>query len=266
MNLILSTLDRSVLQKKSIMAPITISEISRTDLQEFKTHTSASINNVKQLSSYNWLEAPHETPTIAVPGSPALWSTLGVPPQVKKDSGVIYIAQNAARHPENPLEPLFRSLYLKYPSFDIRPIDVVTDRNNIRKLLSFIDPSSARSQLEDFTINIEITKNTALFCREEEKTMEYIGPHEFRGFGHEFEKAYTVTKIRGSTGHHRVISYRFSDLNFVVRYETDGYVDIDTKTSLGAEDDLSSTLDALSLYPVTIQSLPIPRSFLLSRR
>ncbi|TEY42315.1 hypothetical protein BOTCAL_0395g00090 [Botryotinia calthae] len=240
------------------MAPITISEISRTDLQEFKTPTSASINDVKQLSSYNWLEAPHGTPTIAVPGSPALWSTLGVSPQVKKDSGVIYIAQNAARHPESPLEPLFRSLYLKHPSFDILSIDVVTDRNNIRKLLSFIDPSSARNRLEEFTINIEITKNTALFCREEEKTMEYIRPHEFRGFGHEFEKAYTVTKIRGSTGHHRIISYRFSDLNFVVRYETDGYVDSNTKTSLGAQDDLSSTLDALSLTPATTRPKIVP--------
>ena len=240
------------------MAPITISEISRTDLQEFKAPTSASISDVKQLSSYNWLEAPHETPTIAVPGSPSLWSTLGASPQLKKDSGVIYIAQNAARHPASPLESLFRSLYLKHPSFDIRSIDVVTDRNNIRKLLSFIDPRSSRNQLEDFTINVEVTKNTALFCREEEKTMEYIGPHQFRGFGHEFEKAYTVTKIRGSTGHHRVISYRFSDLNFVVRYETDGYVDINTKTSLGAQDDLSSTLDALSLSPVTTHLKIVP--------
>ncbi|KAM0162067.1 hypothetical protein ACHAQE_003485 [Botrytis cinerea] len=240
------------------MAPITISEISRTDLQEFKAPTSASISDVKQLSSYNWLEAPHETPTIAVPGSPSLWSTPGVSPQLKKDSGVIYIAQNAARHPASPLESLFRSLYLKHPSFDIRSIDVVTDRNNIRKLLSFIDPRSSRNQLEDFTINVEVTKNTALFCREEEKTMEYIGPHQFRGFGHEFEKAYTVTKIRGSTGHHRVISYRFSDLNFVVRYETDGYVDINTKTSLGAQDDLSSTLDALSLSPVTTHLKIVP--------
>ncbi|KAK6592004.1 geranylgeranyl pyrophosphate synthetase [Botrytis cinerea] len=245
------------------MAPITISEISRTDLQEFNTPASASITDVKQLSSYNWLEAPQDTPTIAIPGSPALWSTLGVSPQVKKDSGVIYIAQNAARHPESPLEPLFRTLYFTHPSFDICPIDVVTDRNNIRKLLSFVDPSSTRNGLEEFTINIEITKNTALFCREEDKNLEYIGPHEFRGFGHEFEKAYTVTKIRGSTGHHRIISYRFSDLNFIVRHETDGYINTDTKmssskTNLSAQDGLSSMLDALSLSPVATHPNIIP--------
>ncbi len=108
---------------------------------------------------------------------------------------------------------------------------MVTDRNNIRKLLSFVDPSSTRNGLEAFTINIEITKNTAIFCRDEAKTIEYIGPQEFRGFGHEFEKAYTITQVSGSTGHHRIISYRFSDMNFIVRHETDGYVDTDTRTS-----------------------------------
>jgi hypothetical protein len=68
-----------------------------------------------------------------------------------------------------------------HPSFDIRWTDVVTDRNNIRKLLSFVDPSSTRNGLEAFTINIEITKNTVIFCRDEAKTIEYIGPQEFRG-------------------------------------------------------------------------------------
>ncbi|KAG9228956.1 hypothetical protein BJ875DRAFT_524765 [Amylocarpus encephaloides] len=251
------------------MAPISISEISRTDLQELNTPASASITDVKHLSSYNWLEAPYDTPTIAVPGSPALWSAPGVSRQVKKDSGLIYIAQNAARHPESPLEPLFRALYVTHPSFDIRSIDVVTDRNNIRKLLSFIDPSSARNGLEEFTINIEVTQNTAIFCRNEAKTQEYIGPHEFKGFGHEFEKAYTVTQIRGSTGHHRIISYCFSDLNFIVRHETDGYTDtytriLSSKSKNPAQDGLSSMLGAMSIssadsYPSTGSKMTIKK-------
>ncbi|OCL08309.1 hypothetical protein AOQ84DRAFT_407104 [Glonium stellatum] len=219
------------------MASTTVSEISRLDLQELETPPLASITDVKLLSSYNWIEAPKATPTIA-------------------DSGLIYIAQNAARHPESPLEPLFRALYITHPSFDISSTDVVTDRNNIRKLLSFIDPSSTRNGVEAFAMNIEITKNTAIFCRDEAKTMEYIGPQEFRGFGHEFEKAYTITQIDGSTGHHRIISYRFSDLNFIVRHETDGYVDTDTRTSSSTAknhipDGLSSMLGALSLSPAS---------------
>ena len=130
----------------------------------------------------------------------------------------------------------------------------MTDRNNIRKLLSFVDPSSNRNGLEDFTINIEVTQNTAIFCRDETKTVEYIGPDEFRGYGHEFEKAYTVNQIRGSTGHHRIISYRFGDLNFIVRHETDGYTDtgkslLSSKAQETTQSDISSMLGALSLSP-----------------
>lgn len=232
------------------MASAFLAEISRLDLLNLSTPPLASITEVRHLSSYNWIEAP--TPTITVPGSPPLWSAPRVPRQLKKDSGLIYIAQNAARHPDSPLEPLFRALYIANPSFDIRSIDVVTDRNNIRKLLSFINPDSNRNKLETFTINIEVTQNTAIFSRAETATHEFIGPHEFRGFGHEFEKVYTTSQISGSTGHHRIISYRFGDLSFIVRHETDGYVDAGIKAPSSnsqepARDSLSSLLDSLSL-------------------
>ena len=160
------------------MASTTLAEISRSDLLNFNAPTLASITDLKHLSSYNWIEAP--TPTIAVPGSPALWSALSTPRKLDKDSGFFYIAQNAARHPESPLEPLFRALYITNPSFDIRSIDVVTDRNNIRKLLSFVNPNSSKDRLEAFTINIEVAKNTTIFCRADTATQEFIHPHEFR--------------------------------------------------------------------------------------
>ncbi|KFY31780.1 hypothetical protein V493_00800 [Pseudogymnoascus sp. VKM F-4281 (FW-2241)] len=234
------------------MTATTIAQISRLELQDLSAPLVATITDVKQLSSYNWIEAP--SPTIAVPGTPPLWSAPSAPRQLKKDSGLIYIAQNAARHPDSPLEPLFRALCITNPSFDIRSIDVVTDRNNIRKLLSFINPSMTRHGLETFTINIEITKNTAIFCRDETATHEIVGPDEFKGYGHEFEKAYTTTQIRASTGHHRIITYRFGGLNFIVRHETDGYVDtgagIPSSDAKGPErDSLSSMLGSLTLSP-----------------
>ena len=237
------------------MASTTLAKISRLDLLHLSTPPSVSITDLKHLSSYNWIEAP--TPTISVPGSPPLWSAPSAPRQLKKDSGLSYIAQNAARHPDSPLEPLFRALYVVNPSFNIRSIDVVTDRNNIRKLLSFINPGSTRKGLETFTINVEVAKETVIFSRVEHVTHEVIGPHEFRGFGHEFEKAYTTSQISGSTGHHRVVSYRFGDLNFIVRYETDGYVDTGTRMPSSnnskelESDSLSSMLGSLSLSPPT---------------
>ncbi|ODM18164.1 hypothetical protein SI65_06035 [Aspergillus cristatus] len=231
--------------------PKTVSQefvkISRLDL-ESSVPAEAIITDVKHLASYNWIEA--STPTIAVPGSPAQWS----PPQgnrrVKKDSGLVYIAQNAARHPDSPLEPLFRSLYIEQPTFDINSIDVVTDRNNIRKLLSFINPTLSKDGLDSFTIQVDTTARTAIFCRDETATHEVIGPDKFRGFGHEFEKAYTVTQVKNSTGHHRIISYRLGGLNLLVRHETDGCVgDLKpgVKNNESTGDNLANVLKSLCL-------------------
>ncbi|KAJ5548086.1 geranylgeranyl pyrophosphate synthetase [Penicillium frequentans] len=197
-------------------------EISRLGL-ESSAPVEATITDVEHLASYNWIEA--STPTIAVPGSPAYWSAPQGSRSVKKDSGLVYIAQNAARHPDSPLEPLFRSLYIEQPSFDINSIDIVTDRNNIRKLLTFVNPSLNKHGLDPFTIQVDIAAQTAIFCRAETATYEVIGPKEFKGYGHEFEKAYTIDQIKGSTGHHRIVQYKLGGLRFLVRHETDGCVD-----------------------------------------
>ena len=234
-----------------------IAEISRLSLEDLNTPTSASITEVQHLTSYNWIEAPRAAPTIVVPGSPDLWSPPNSPFRLEKDTGHVYIAQNAARHPDSPLEPLFRALHVSQPFFDIASIDFVTDRNNIRKLLGFVNPRWSGYKLEGFTIHVEVKNNTAIFCREETKTDEYIGLNEFRGYGHMFEKMCTSRQVSGSTGHHRIISYRFGGMKFIVRHETDGYVSVaGTPPSLQAAgnqapevDDLSSVLDALSLSP-----------------
>jgi hypothetical protein len=201
-----------------------IHEISRLDLQQLETPSSALITNVKHLSSYNWVEAP--TPTIVVPGSPALWSPPNAPQRLKKDSGLVYIAQNSARHPESPVEPLFRALYVVQPSFNIRSTDVVTERNSMRKLLAFVSGREGTGNpFQAFTIKIEAVRNTIILCWTESATHEFIGPDEFKGYGHEFEKKYTTDQVQGSTGHHRIISYRFGGLSFIICHETDGYAD-----------------------------------------
>lgn len=49
----------------------------------------------------------------------------------------------------------------------LRLIDLITDRNNVHKLLSFMNPALERG-LEPFTIKVEATSdnNTAIFCRD----------------------------------------------------------------------------------------------------
>ncbi|EJP61688.1 geranylgeranyl pyrophosphate synthetase [Beauveria bassiana ARSEF 2860] len=227
-----------------------MTEILRASLQAAVAPDKAEISQVKHLSSYNWIEAP--TPTIVVPGAPARWRPREGANRVSKDSGLQYIAQNAARHPENPLEPLFRSLYAENPLFNLTDVDVITDRNNIRKLLAFASPEPNKKDVENFTIDVEIVKDTTIFCRAETATVRVIGPHEFRGHGHEFEKAYTVYAVPKSTGHHRVISYRFCGLKFIVRHETDGYVENLAKDDSGDDDVLRMMQDlALSSRPKT---------------
>lgn len=230
------------------MSSITDIKVLHRDLQQGQV-PPAIITNVEPLTSYNWVEAT--TPTIVVPGEPPRWSPPRIAQRLPKDSGLVYVSQNAARLPKSPLEPLFRALYLSHPNFDVRSVDVVTDRNNIRKLLSFVDPNLSRNGAEPFTINVEMTRNTAILSRTETKTTELIGPNEFKGFGHEFEKAYTTSSIAHNTGHHRIVSYDFGGMKLVVRHEVDAYLE-DAATPRPAisnkkTEDLNGLLDALSL-------------------
>lgn len=141
------------------MASITISQ---RDVESFETPPVAAITDLNYLSSYNWIEST--TPTIAVPGCPALWTPPTKPQQLQKDSGHIYIAQNAARHPDSPLEPLFRALLTTKPKLDIGSVDVVTDRNNLRKLYSFVSSGPTSRDHKSFTIKFELVENTLIMC------------------------------------------------------------------------------------------------------
>jgi hypothetical protein len=139
-------------------------------------------------------------------------------------------------------------LHITNPSFGIHSVDLVTDRNNIRKLLSYINPSLSKNGPEPFTIKVEVVNGMGIFYRLEAEVSRFVGPHNFVGFGHEFEKAYISDQLSGSTGHHRIISYQFSDLKLVVRYETDGYIDdVSAKAKEIDSDDLISLVNKLSL-------------------
>ncbi len=74
----------------------------------------------------------------------------------------------------SPLEPLFRALAVaEIPTSNIGDVDLVTDRNNIRKLLRFVQASSGK--LSRSTSRLPATRRRC--SRVEEQTRETI-----RGF------------------------------------------------------------------------------------
>ncbi|KIK96154.1 hypothetical protein PAXRUDRAFT_139076 [Paxillus rubicundulus Ve08.2h10] len=197
------------------------------------------LKDFKPIASYSWISA--KTPTIAlVPGSPRVWANTPVT-RVPADSGLQYIDQNAARmQGHSPLLPLFIAVENMDASFRYGDLDLVTDRNNLRKLLRFVTKDE-----KDFRIDIDLAGNTCLFTRCEEKNQETIGRGDFRGFGHEYEEAAT-TATRGcekATGHHRIVSYDFGGLKVLLRFEVDACV----ATSASKDDELLAALSTLKI-------------------
>ena len=134
---------------------------------------------------------------------------------------------------------MFRTVYARNPAFDPKDLDVITDRNNLRKLLKVV----CRESFDTYRIDVELVGNTLLLTRWERDTEEQI--REFRGFGHEFEKTFTAHDNRGPgrkpTGHHRVVQYNFGGLNMLVRFETDAY-----HRNLGVPSTSSTNIDGLT--------------------
>lgn len=160
----------------------------------------------------------------------------------------MYIDQNAYRHPECPLEPLFRSVYVLNPQFNPKPIGLVTDRNNLRKIVWAI----LGENIGDFRVDIELVGDTLLFTRWEKNASENVT--EFRGFGHSFENKFTTysSEMMRSTGHHRIIQYTVSTLTILARFEVDGFLpDIAGSTSVSSVseeiDGLTASLQSISL-------------------
>ena len=182
------------------------------------------IKDVQAVASYSWIDA--KAPTIAVPGAPAfhlhienfhsrechglkgspnIWTNSN-PKRVPADSGVFFIDQNAHRMgpTASPLTPIFAAIDDFHGNeYDFSGIDIVSDRNNLRKLFRW---ATGVADEKDFRIDIDLAGQTCLFTRREEKNAETV--LGFKGFGHEYEKAATrlAPGCERTTGHHRIIS------------------------------------------------------------
>ncbi|CCO28808.1 hypothetical protein BN14_02806 [Rhizoctonia solani AG-1 IB] len=214
-------------------------ETARSDVTE-----EVEATNVATLGSYDWID--HSIPTIVIPGAPPLWKEPSLPLQLDPDTGNSFIDQNTARLPMHPLEPTFRAISVTQEGIGNKfklseeNIDIVTDRNSLRKLMRFItfhgpnrDHRYGRNR--EFRIDVQLAPNgrTLVLTRHEESLIDTSTG--FKGYGHNFEKATTengplllatnssrthISRLK-PTGHHRITRYDLLGLRFLVRYEVD---------------------------------------------
>ncbi|KAI0783483.1 hypothetical protein C8Q75DRAFT_436081 [Abortiporus biennis] len=198
------------------------------------THVDFVIKELTFVGSYSW--ADNRDPTIIVPGAPPIWQDKELLFRVRPDSGIRYIDQNGHRVPSSTLLPLFKAADVLedepgMEKVDWSNVDIVTDRNGLRKLLRWVTGVERDGRpVKDFRIDTQLGgKRTVLFSRWEKKTFEQ--------------------GCAGATGHHRIIKYDFDGLILVVRFEVDACLDPTSKSNRTQPpddmDDLSSLLSGL---------------------
>ncbi|KAI6014620.1 hypothetical protein EDC04DRAFT_2608973 [Pisolithus marmoratus] len=181
------------------------------------THYSSGVllRDVKPIASYSWIDEP--APCIAVPGYPRIWRNTTVT-RVRVDSGDHYIDCNTSfMGDRSPLTPIFAAIDSMHIDFRYRDLDLITDRNSLRKLLRCI----YRQHDKTFRIDVDLLGKTCLLTRCEEALTDTI--NEFRGYGHEYELAATKPR-RGSEkeiSHYRIISYHFGGHKVLLRSAVD---------------------------------------------
>lgn len=211
---------------------------------------------------------------------------LELPFQLELDSGESFSDQNTNRLPLSPFEPMFRAIKVTQKQlgndfkFSDENLDIITDRNNLRKLMRFItshgpnrDPRPGSNR--EFRIDIQLALNgrTLVLTRRDDKTVE---SPRFKSYGRNFEKAATehvapiltsnssrtvISRLQ-STGHHRITRFDLLGLRFLVRYEVDAMI---LKPLAKAEDEDEGNLDFLikafartSLLDSKLATKPIP--------
>lgn len=105
------------------------------------------------------------------------------------------------------------------PTVRFDDIDVLTNRNSLRKFFEFC---KGRAQ-DSFRVNLYLVNNTLIIERCVRSTTEFLYGSGGSGFGHNFEKAATRLPpgLENSLGHHRVLQYDFGGLKCAVRFEVD---------------------------------------------
>jgi hypothetical protein len=136
-------------------------------------------------------------------GSPPVVKEKRVPFTLSKDSGIEYIDLNAFCLPSAPFAPLIAAVHHLEPDYKWSEVDILTDRNGLRKLLRWLTDRFVK----DFRIDLQLAGDKSLiFNRWSEKAS--VSPSERLGYGRNFEAACTeIPAGHRALGHHRIIEY-----------------------------------------------------------
>ncbi|KAK4131623.1 hypothetical protein BT67DRAFT_362345, partial [Trichocladium antarcticum] len=223
---------------------------------------SATIRNVRTVTSFSWVDRAGSQPAILVPGKPPSWTPQTVPTPLKEDSGSFFRDKNAARYPKHPAEPAVVASLAADPSL-AADLDLFACGSTLGNLLRFV-----RGQDKTFRMLAYKVRNTVFLVRRENSPTELI--HGIRGFGHTFPDANTTweSDVRGSVSHQRLVRYDFGGLDMLVRFEADGYMQPPSTTTkpprnttaapAATTDLLTSSLATTSLS--TVPPSPAPPS------
>lgn len=109
------------------------------------------------------------------------------------------------------------------PNYSFVPVSLVADRNSLHKLF---DIAMGKFSKDGWRIEVELVGGTMFLTRFEERNTGWSNPGS--GYGHEFEKRFLKydTDLRNSLTHHRFVEYELGGMRCVVRFETDGYVEL----------------------------------------
>ncbi|KAI0775564.1 hypothetical protein BD413DRAFT_611082 [Trametes elegans] len=187
--------------------------------------------NVKYIGSYNWVDDYH--PTIIVPGCPRVWNEREPeqPYRIPYDTGIHLADQNGFRMGNaSTLLPLFRAVDVVAEenadtTLDWSDIDIVTDRNGLRKLMRWLRHSGLVQDkpLDEFRIDLQLGGEKTVLMHQWEKRTRQMSKPPKTGCGFNFERmtTYSAPGCERSTGHHRIIRYELGGMNLVVRCEVD---------------------------------------------
>ncbi|RYP62995.1 hypothetical protein DL771_009480 [Monosporascus sp. 5C6A] len=220
----------------------------------------SSAGGFELLCTYNWIEKTKNKsdPAIYVPGGPPKWKPPTLPITLPLDRGMQYVDQNAFRIPKYPFEPIFWALDLMNPDVRFNDVDLVCNRNSLRKLLDI----AATGRCKDpFVMHLHMVAKTLFITRKEKNGRAMVLGSTNSGYGHNFEKACTEADgdVVGTASHHRVVKYNMGGLNCVVRFEVDAYYDGDEEGVCVHDFDhrgnaLAERLDLLTLQEIDSHS------------